>query len=369
MSNLPAVRETNGLVEREETTGELQQSASEAAVVKEIEGALIVAKRFPRDEDRAYQAILRSSQRFTFAEDAQYSFPRGGEKIQGPSIYFAREFARLWGNIRHGCDILFDDETRRTIRAWAWDLQTNVKVHSDDAFQKLIFRKRGGPDGKGGWIVPDERDLRELTNRRAAIAKRNCILELLPSDMIQDAISQCEETVQKKVKEDPDAVRKAILKGFGTLNVTAEDLKAFLGTDVAKASPAQLAELRKIYKSIADGQSTWSDYQAAARDAQAGQPGASRSDKVAEKLKRKAGKSEATDPPPAASTVEDLALEDEINDACTNIAAAIDSAGTLRQLEVAGTYLKESESKIGEMRHAGLLEKYQARHRQLAERK
>jgi hypothetical protein len=249
--------ESTALATRDEVSGDLQVAASEAAVQQEIQGALIVAKRFPRDEDASYQKMLRAAARPSFAEDAQWSFPRGGKQITGPSINLAREFARSWTNIRHGVDIIADDAHNRTIRAWAWDLETNVKVTVDDSFQKLIQRK---VNGVTQWVMPDERDLRELTNRRAATAKRNCILELLPSDLVDDICQECSATLERGITNDPDATRKAVLKAFLAIHVTADELKGYLGCPVDQASPAQLADLRQIIKSIRDGQTSWKDY-------------------------------------------------------------------------------------------------------------
>jgi hypothetical protein len=263
--------ESTAVTTREETSGELAVSAQQALSMYEIQGALTLAKKFPRDEDRAYQMMLKAAKRLGFAEEAQYAFPRGNTVVKGPSIHLAREFARTWGNIRHGVHIVHDDEHKRTIRAFAWDLETGAWVDADDSFGKKVFRR--GPNGKPGtWIDCDERELRELTNRRAAIAKRNCILELIPSDMIDDICRECDATQEAGVDDDPDAARKGILKAFAPLGITAEDLRAYLKTDVGKASSAQLVQLRKIYKSIRDGQSTWADYVTPTAAADAGGP-------------------------------------------------------------------------------------------------
>lgn len=239
---------------RTEETSELTPVAAGVGIEAEIKAAITVALKFPRNEDRAFEKLMRACRRTTFADDASYSFPRGDSDVSGPSIYLAREAARVWGNIRHGADIVADDEESRTIQAWAWDLETNTKVTAQDSFKKLIYRKRGG------WIKPDERDLRELTNRRAAILKRNCILEILPKDLIEDALDLAEGTLKDKAAKDPDGERKKILLAFSQINVSADMLEQKLGHPVAQCSPAELAQLRRIYKSIIDGNSTWAEY-------------------------------------------------------------------------------------------------------------
>jgi hypothetical protein len=162
--------------------------------------------------------------------------------------------ARCWGNIRHGFTIVREDEDSRQIRAQAWDTQTNATAFAETQFAKLIFRKNGG------WQKPDERDLRELTNRQAAILVRNCILSLMPSDLVEDAVQQAAETLSDRAAKDPDGERKRIILAFSELSVSPEMLNAFLKHPLTESSPQEIAQLRKMYASIRDGNSKWSDY-------------------------------------------------------------------------------------------------------------
>lgn len=246
--------EENGLTTTRSESAELSTASDSAAAQAEIQSALVLANRFPRNEDTAFQKLMRACNRTTFAQGASYSFPRGGAKVTGPSVNLAREAARVWGNIRYGIEVVRDDTATRKIRGWAWDLQTNTKVAAEDEFAKLIQRK-----GKG-WIVPDERDLRELTNRRGAILVRNCILQLLPYDLIEDAANTALQTLRADSAKDPDGQRKQLLASFDALNVSAEQIEKYLGHPIKEASPAQLADLRQVWKSISDGNSTWAEY-------------------------------------------------------------------------------------------------------------
>lgn len=224
----------------------------------EMQAAIIVAKKFPRDEAAAFAKLMKAALRPSFAEDAAYKFPRGGQDVTGPSVNVAREAARVWGNIRYGLEVIRDDHTSRLIRGWAWDMETNTKVEAEDDFKKMIQRK----DGRGGtvWLTPDERDLRELTNRRGAILMRNCILQLLPKDLIEDALFQCTATLKDKSAKDPEGTRKRLVVNFSAVNVTPEMIAQKLGHPLAEASPDELAELQGVYTSIKDGNSTWREY-------------------------------------------------------------------------------------------------------------
>ena len=65
--------------------------------IAEAQGKLVIAKRFPRDEVQSYAKAMEACQRPTMAAKAFYSFPRGGQTVEGPTIRFAEELARCWG--------------------------------------------------------------------------------------------------------------------------------------------------------------------------------------------------------------------------------------------------------------------------------
>jgi len=253
---MPTATEENALSIKKEESFELSESNMIASATAEVQAGVIIAKKFPRSEDVAFEKLMKSCSRTSFAGDAAYSFPRGTATVTGPSINLAREAARTWGNIEYGVLVVYDDEETRKIKAWAWDKESNSRSFAEDSFKKLVFRKKGG----GVWVKPDERDLRELTNRRGAILKRNCLLELLPKDLIEDALKKCGETLKKNAAQDPDSARKAIIIAFSELNITPEMLEKKLGHKIAQCIPDEIAELRQIHQSIKDGNSKWSEY-------------------------------------------------------------------------------------------------------------
>ena len=241
---------------------ELATTAAASSAQHEIQSAIIIARKFPRNEEACFQKLMRAAMRPSFAQDATYSFPRGGVDVTGPSVNLAREAARLWGNIRFGLYIVRDDDETRLIRGFAYDVETNTKVEVEDDFKKLIQRKaREGPEkGRTIWVMPDERDLRELTNRRGAILLRNALLQVMPKDLIEDALYQCSKTLETEAGKDPEGERKRLLVDFMALHVTVEMLEKKLGHPFAQSSSKELAELRGICKSIQDGHTTWAEY-------------------------------------------------------------------------------------------------------------
>ena len=56
------------------------------------------------------------------------------------------------------------------------------------------------------------------------------------------------------------SARKAILDSFASMGVKPRDLEEYLAHPIDIVSPEEIVDLRAVYKTIADGQSTWKDY-------------------------------------------------------------------------------------------------------------
>jgi len=238
------VNQTTGEIIKKDT-GELQEAQATAFALQEIQGAMLLAKRFPRDYKECSQQLNQACKRKALAEKAEYGFPRGGTLVKGVTVVLARVAAQCWGNMRWGVDILRDDNYSRHIRGWAWDIERNTKSQSDSVFKKLIFRK-----GKG-WMTPDERDLRELTNRHGAICVRNAILEILQRDYVDDGAAQCRKTLTNGIV-DPKQSAKEMLWAFGDYNINVEILNEYIGHE--QWTKEDIVELQSVLNSIKDGQ-------------------------------------------------------------------------------------------------------------------
>ena len=257
MNFLPETQTENSLTNI--TSTEVGAVAAVTREQTEIQAAIISAKKFPRDEIAAYNKLLKSFERPSLAESSQYSFPRGGDKnVTGPSIGCARELARCWGNIKHGIRIVSVDDEMVHIKGYAIDLETNATVEAEDKFKKLVFRK------KGGWIKPDERDLRELINRRGAILVRNSILQLIPPDVIEQIISKANDTLKKaatkSLKESREDTVRKLVAAFDGLGVSIEMLEAKLEHKINLINEVEYVELRKIFKSLQDGHTSRNEH-------------------------------------------------------------------------------------------------------------
>lgn len=250
--------------------------ASTAREIQKIQGSIIVAQRFKRNEDEIYQSLMTTCKRTSFAERGEYKYPRGKVKdeatgrwvdniISGPSVYLSRAALRLWGNIEVGTVIVRDTDDERHIRSEVWDMQSNVRRYAEASFRKLIQRKvPSDPNNFKSekitqWVRPDERDLRELTNKHASICERNASVQILPDDFIQDARIQCRKTLMAESTQDPAEARRKIIMAFAELNVTVPELEKYLGHPLAQCSPVELTDLRQVYSAIKEGASTWAE--------------------------------------------------------------------------------------------------------------
>lgn len=249
MSELIETGTTGGLAEQE---GQLR-----AAAEAEIRAAVMVAVQMRRNESGAYGRMMEAAQRPSFQDKAVYSYPRGGQKIIGPSVNLAREFARVWGNIRHGFDVVSDDGEYVQVIGYAWDMESNTKSTQGARFRCLVQRKR---DGATKWVVPDERDKRELINKHGAIAQRNALLQVLPRDMVEDIVEACLSNAEKAIRNDMEAARKKLAKAFGELSIPLGEVEEMIGCELQHMKPDDISQLRQVYASIKDGNTTWRDH-------------------------------------------------------------------------------------------------------------
>lgn len=229
--------------------------------------AMLAAKRFPRDEKAAIDRIANACSRKTLAEQSTYTFSRGGTEVAGPSIRLAEAVAQQWGNIESGWREVDRKQDKdgvgiSTVETYAWDLETNTRV-------PRTFTVRHWRDTKkGGYALKDERDIYELCANQAARRLRACILAVIPGDIIEDAVSQCQVTLQASADTGPEA-QKSILAKFEEFGVTKSMIEGFIQRRMDSITAAQVLRLRRIYTSLRDGMSAkedWFDAQAAPTD-------------------------------------------------------------------------------------------------------
>lgn len=239
--------------------GSVQDTQAAAKELGEIQARVFLAKQYGRNQAYAYDKIMTACQRIGLASVAIYTYARGGSNINGPSIRLAEEIVRDWGNIDCGWVELQRNETESTVRAYAWDLETNA--YNQVTFVVPLQRTKKNRGGSGYVTVPltDERDIYELLANNAARRMRACILKLIPGDIIEAAVAQCHKTLITQCEITPDRIKKMIA-AFGELGVTKLQIEARIQRKLESIAPAQFVKLMEIYNSLKDGMSEPADW-------------------------------------------------------------------------------------------------------------
>ena len=228
--------------------------------IAEAQGKLVIAKRFPRNEVDAYAKAMQACQRPSMAAKAFYSFPRGGQTVAGPTIRFAEELARCWGNIDYGIKELSQDDGKSEMQAYAWDLETNAQ--SVQNFTNPHQREK--TDKKTRTVVMEnltsQRDIYENNANMATRRLRSRILAILPSWFVEDAIEECKKTLAGQ-NDTPliDRVKKMVVQ-FAKLGVTQEQIEKRLKKKIETMNADDFADFIGIYNAIKQGESKIADW-------------------------------------------------------------------------------------------------------------
>lgn len=222
---------------------------------QEVQAAMVIAKKFPRDEVDSYNRIMRACQRKSLAENAMYEYPRGGTKVTGPSIRLAEAMAQNWGNIDFGTIELERHNGKSQMMAYAWDLETNTR-------QTKIFDVPHVRSTKNGNVpLTDPRDIYEMVSNQGARRLRACILGIIPGDVIDAAVEQCGRTLTEG-NEEPliDRVRKGIKLFEDKFAVSQQMIEKYIGCKCEAFSENDMLRLNNVYRSLRDGMSKREDY-------------------------------------------------------------------------------------------------------------
>jgi hypothetical protein len=286
--------------------GETAGSALAQHARSTIEARSVIAHARPRDWDRVREVLLKDCTRPSFADGARYKKPIG-KGVEGPSIRFVEAAIRAMGNIPVDTLTVYDDASRRIVRVTVGDLESNVSYSRDVTVEKTVerlrvqdgdqvLRTRTNSRGEPLYIVAADDDA-ILNKEMALISKaiRTLGLRLVPGDLVDECMTEVLRTMADRDAKDPDLAKRKIFDAFGAIGVTVADIKAWLGHDGSTLTPKELADLRALYASIQDGETTWRDVKGSMGTPPAGsEPQAPKS-----KPKGAAGLKQAIDPKPS----------------------------------------------------------------------
>ncbi len=228
------------------------QSDSQRAIA-EVQAALVIAKQFPRNPIEAYDRVMNACQRPGLAQSAVYSYARGGTSVTGPSIRLAEMLAQNWGNIQYGIRELSSENGESTVEAFAWDVETNTRQTKVFQVPHIRYTRQGTKK------LTDPRDIYELVANNGARRLRACILGVIPGDVVDAAVDQCEKTIHASADTSPEGVQK-LIKAFEQFGVSKDDIEGFIQRRVDAITPANVVSLRKIFTSLRDGMSSAKDW-------------------------------------------------------------------------------------------------------------
>jgi hypothetical protein len=158
----------------------------------------------------------------------------------------AEVLAQNWGNLAFGITEVEQRDGESVVLAYCSDLETNV--HQEKTFVVKHVRETK----KGSYKLTDSRDVYELLANQGARRLRACILGIIPGDIVDAAVEQCEKTLAGKSSEPIGDRARKMVAAFSELGVTKEMLEARLQHSMDAVTEPEIVGLQKIFRSIKD---------------------------------------------------------------------------------------------------------------------
>lgn len=212
--------------------------------IAEAQGQLILAKRFPRDLNSAHAELMIACKSKAFADTAFYSVPNRGT---GPSIRFAEEVARVFGNFQYGHRELSRTEGKSEVEVYAWDMEANNRSTRQITVAHIQDTKSGPK------VLRDQADIDNKIANVASKQMRGRILALLPKWLVAEAIEECKKTIAG-TNDEPISVRvRKMTQAFARYGVTTEHLERYLGTKLDDVMLDQLVDMTGVFNALREG--------------------------------------------------------------------------------------------------------------------
>ncbi len=220
----------------------------QSRAVAEVQAAAVLAKSNPRDITKALMDLGRVCSRKPLAEKAFYSYPRGGQTVTGVSIQLATEIARVFGNIDYGTKELNVSDNRTEIMTYAWDIESNVRATRNIIVEHTRYSRKGKTN------LEDPRDIYENNANNGARRMRACILQVIPTWFIDEAVMLCKNTLQQQDNEMPHEEKvKVLLNVFEKHNITKQELETLIGRKSDKWTSVDMGDLKIHHQSLKQG--------------------------------------------------------------------------------------------------------------------
>lgn len=249
------MNELTNMYQQQNNNGGVVAQSQASREMEEVKGQIFMARQFPRNVFQSEQRILDACKRPELAQSAVYSYPRGGTKVEGPSIRLAEVLAQNWGNVAFGIKELEQKNGESVAMAYAWDLETNVRQEKVFYVPHIRYTKNGVKK------LTDPRDIYEMVANNGARRLRACILGIIPGDIVDKAIAECNRTLtngsQGPLKDRLGNALKAFKEKY---RITQEQIEERMGYNLEAFTERDYLELIKIYNSLKDGMSKPEDW-------------------------------------------------------------------------------------------------------------
>lgn len=212
--------------------------------VSEARGQIQLAKMFPRSISQATEELLEACKNTEFAASAFYSVPNRGS---GPSIRFAEEIARCYGNFEYGHRELSRDGNKSEVEVYAWDKEKNNYSKRQITVNHVMDTKQGSRK------LTSEADIDNRIANVAAKQMRGRILALVSKSLVATGISECKKTLAGNNQESMATRIGRTVTAFSQYGVKTAHIEKYLGHSLDDATADDLADLFGVYNAIKDG--------------------------------------------------------------------------------------------------------------------
>ena len=241
------------------SSNNVQVKAVDEAVMHSMRAAVATAQEFPRKDIAIIKKecvdIIKSS--FDIAEDMLYRYPvkekqeNGTYKskdIIGPTIRMAELILQKYKNIYVSDNQQYEVDGKVVAICFAWDMESNNIINTKHEIRIT--------DRNGKYYTRDFADL--LQRSAMAKARRNAILTIIPSEVIDACRKAAEETIKAAADPNDDtpekkAARKRKVVGVrDAIGLTDAELCQILGVehpdDIIGEAYGRLVQMWKAFE-------------------------------------------------------------------------------------------------------------------------
>jgi len=164
----------------------------------QIDIQVATAKQYPRNIKRSVDnAIAIVTMDPQTAATCNYSLPRGGKTISGPSVHLATILSQVWGNLRVESKVVDVSATQITSQAVCFDLENNLAIKVE--VKRSIMTRSGRMN----------EDMQTVTGNAAnSIAFRNAVLKVIPKGVVDKVYNAAKDTITGDISDENKLIKR-----------------------------------------------------------------------------------------------------------------------------------------------------------------